>query len=154
MIWLPLCWPLVWPQRLLALVRLLRSKKSQRFDYLWPSGSINKTIKRFYVFFFFFFFFLHRVNVAWNEFTVPSRRSEGQKWSGQPFESWRNFDRWPPRGQILGRPLYIMRLFPTKMLYFNAPFFPIKCSIPSRKSLKMPPIMLIIQRLFSLIVAF
>ena len=128
-----------------------KKSKIRLFVAIWNYQEKNE---KSLCFFFFFFFFLHRVNVAWNEFTVPSRRSEGQKWSGQPFESWRNFDRWPPRGQILGRPLYIMRLFPTKMLYFNAPFFPIKCSIPSRKSLKMPPIMLIIQRLFSLIVAF
>ena len=58
-----------------------------------------------------FFFFEHRVRVAWNEFKVPSRRSKGQRRSGQPSESWRNFNRWPPRSQNLGFPKFdVMRL--------------------------------------------
>ena len=36
----------------------------------------------------------------------------------------------------LYRLLYIMLLLPTKMLHLNAPFFPLKCSVSPKKSLK------------------
>ena len=47
----------------------------------------------------------------WNELTVHSRRSKGQKRSGQPSKSWCHFNRWPPRSQNLGFPKFdVMRL--------------------------------------------